>query len=167
MNIYLIGFMGSGKSHIGRLLAERLGYSFLDLDVEITQDANKSISQIFAEEGEAAFRLQEADALRKTAALSKTVIATGGGCPCFHENMAWINANGCAIFLNPSVDCLLQRLALELAKRPLLANKNEAELREYIRGLMAERLKFYQQAAFIVELEEESEILNAILTFIP
>ena len=166
MNIYLIGLMGSGKSHIGWLLAERLGYLFLNLDDAIEKTADKSISSIFEQQGELKFRGIEAAELRKTEALINTVIACGGGTPCFQDNMQWINDNGFSIFLNPSLNCITERLKSETEKRPILKGKDNAELVKTITELFTKRLPFYQQAKLKIESENELEILNKILSFI-
>ena len=126
MKLYLTGFMGSGKSLIGKKLAEKLQFKFLDLDTAIEEYAGKSVAEIFVEKGEAAFREMEQKMVRQTDKLQNTIIATGGGTPCFYENMDWMNKHGLTIFLEVSPEILAQRLKGEKQKRPLLAGKNES-----------------------------------------
>jgi shikimate kinase len=166
MNIYLIGLMGSGKSHIGKLLAQKLNYRFLDLDDAIEKSENKSIAEIFETDGEIEFRKLEAVQLQKTGELKNTVISCGGGTPCFHENIKWINDNGFSVFLNPSLNCIIERLKNETEKRPILKGKDNEELLKIITELFTNRLSFYQQAILKIESENELEILNKILSFI-
>ena len=99
MKIYLVGFMGCGKSTYGKKLAGKLKYSSVDLDKLVEEKAGKTVYEIFESEGEDAFRKLEAEALRETADLDNCVIATGGGAPAYWENMAWMNENGKAVFL--------------------------------------------------------------------
>lgn len=136
--------MGSGKSHVGSRLAILLGCPFIDLDDEIERRAGKTISRIFAEDGEAVFRQQETEALRATAALPTAVVATGGGAPCFHDNMAWMNANGITIFIDPELEVLLARLEAGRAHRPLL--QSAAELKELVTTRLESRRPVYEQA---------------------
>lgn len=142
--IYLTGFMGSGKSHIGQRLAEVLGLPFLDLDEAIEENTGKTINNIFAEEGEAAFRELETAALRQTAELPPTVVSTGGGAPCFNENMDWMNQQGTTIFLDPPVSVLVQRLDTGRDHRPLLKPANE--LRAFITEKLASRRHHYEKS---------------------
>ena len=123
MRLFLIGFMGSGKSYVGSRLAEGLDMDFIDLDALIVEKAEKSIPEIFAEEGEMAFRTLERDCLRSLGSCDEVVVACGGGTPCFFDNMDWMNAQGMTIFLQTSVDLLAKRLLSEVAQRPLLAGK--------------------------------------------
>ncbi|WP_020571828.1 shikimate kinase [Neolewinella persica] len=137
--------MGCGKSYVGSRLAIELGVPFIDLDAEIEGTAGKSISAIFAEAGEAAFRRLETEALRATAALPAFVLATGGGAPCFHDNMAWMNANGTTVFLDPDLEVLLDRLEAGRDHRPLL--QSGTALRKLVVDKLADRRPIYEQAA--------------------
>jgi shikimate kinase len=112
----------------------------------------KTISQIFSESGEMEFRKMEAEYLRKTAQFSNSVIATGGGTPCFFENMEWMNNNGITIFLNASPGLISLRLATEKAKRPLLNSLTDEELAGFIQKKLAERIAFYHQAQLQLEI---------------
>jgi shikimate kinase len=157
MRIFLVGFMGSGKSHNGKKLAKVLNYNFIDLDDYIEEKAQQNIEQIFQQEGEAYFRHLEQNCLKSMTQFDNTVISTGGGAPCFSDNMQWMKENGVSIFLNPSVDILLHRLLPRTAHRPLIKGKSAIELRQYIQHKLEERMPFYSQADFTITLLKESE----------
>ncbi|NJK84331.1 MAG: shikimate kinase [Saprospiraceae bacterium] len=157
MRIFLIGFMGSGKSHNGKKLAKALNYNFIDLDDYIEEKAGKSIEEIFQQAGESYFRHLEQECLKSMTQFDDIVISTGGGAPCFSDNMAWIKKNGISIFLNPSVNILLHRLLPRTAHRPLLKGKSSEELYQYIHNKLEERVAFYNQADFTITLPNESE----------
>lgn len=148
--IYLIGFMGSGKSFTGRRLAGELELPFIDLDDYLEEKAGRTIFRIFEEEGEAVFRKMEAAALRETERFSAAVIACGGGTPCFGDNMEWMNAHGLTIYLKTPVELLLDRLISETAHRPLLRGLDRAGLRRYIEEKLAQRGPYYRRASVIV-----------------
>ena len=145
MRIYLIGFMGSGKSYLGRQLAKHLDYAFIDLDTFIEQLTGRSIHQYF-NESEEAFRKAEAACLRRTGKYVNTIIATGGGAPCYSDNMDWINAHGLSVYLKASNEALYKRLAPQRAQRPLLAGLNDEALLSYIQEKLAEREPVYLRA---------------------
>ncbi len=168
-NIYLIGFMGSGKSSIGIRLAQKWQRPFLDLDQQITQNTGQSISSLFADYGEAYFRKLEADTLHKTAALNSTIIALGGGTPCFFDNMSWLNAHGKTIYLYTSPPILAQRLMPERATRPLIAHiDNLPALTDFIEQKLAERSPFYQQATHVLNTDKLiiDDIINKLNSII-
>lgn len=146
MNIFLIGFMGSGKSTIGSSLARRLRYRFVDLDHLIETETGKSITRIFAEDGEEYFRNLEHSYLQTFTKNGNTVISTGGGTPCHHNNMDFMNANGITVYLSPTPDILVGRLANARSSRPLVANKSRTELLEYIVETLKIRDEFYTRA---------------------
>ena len=165
-NIYLIGFMGCGKSYIGRQLAERLAYNFVDMDAYLESKEGKTISQIFQEGGEALFRQLERDYLTASGDFENTVIATGGGCPCFHDNMEWMDVNGQTVYLKTTTPILVDRLQAETAHRPLLAGKSRAELAMFIDKKLQERGPYYEQAQVIFEYQtgiEGAEELSFLL----
>lgn len=140
--------MCSGKTTLGRLLAERTGYGFVDLDEYIVARQGKSINEIFAETGEDGFRNMERQALHEVAeGEERTIIATGGGTPCFFDNMEYINANGRSVYLYSSREALLDRLQRYSASRPLLKGKNREELGEYVSSALSRRERFYNMAA--------------------
>lgn len=149
-NIFLVGFMGSGKSHWGKIWAEENKCSFVDLDEVIEKMAGKTIAQLFEINGEDYFRKLEAETLRSCASLQNTLIASGGGTPCYHDNMEWMNANGVTIYLSCTAREVLKRVEEEQEKRPLLKKLNQAELLFFIEQKLAERLPFYSQATYSV-----------------
>ncbi|MEL6658581.1 MAG: shikimate kinase [Bacteroidota bacterium] len=144
--IYLIGFMGSGKSHVGKKLAAALYCPFSDLDALIESGSGLPIRDIFAQYGEAYFRLLERRVLHDTAHGPKRIVATGGGAPCFFNNMEWINRHGLAIYLEASPEVLAERLWRGRTKRPLVASLQKEELLPFIKRKIAERSDYYQQA---------------------
>jgi shikimate kinase len=147
---YLVGFMGSGKSTVGVKLAKKLGFDFLDLDVEIEQSEKLSITSIFETHGEDYFRQKESEYLRQTSRFQNTVISCGGGTPCHSNNMDWILENGKAIYLQLNTGSILSRLKLSLQTRPMLANKSITELSSWIRGRLEERSPFYLRADLVI-----------------
>lgn len=151
MRIFLIGFMGSGKSHTGRRLAAALGYLFQDLDDWIAKQAQRSIPQIFEQDGELGFRKIEQAALHDMAAFEQVVVACGGGTPCFFDNMSWMNQNGTTVFLQTPVEILLKRLQKGKHQRPLLKDKTEDALLDFIQQKLNERLPYYEKASIIQE----------------
>lgn len=153
--------MGSGKSFVGRQLASLLGSPFIDLDEVIEARAGKTISHLFAEDGEAVFRRLETEALRATAALPAFVLATGGGAPCFHENMDWMNANGITVFLDPDLEVLLARLEAGRAHRPLL--QSAAALQQLVEERLAARRPVYEKARVHLRGEEADGDVAALL----
>ena len=151
MLVFLIGFMGAGKTHLGRSLAQSLGYQFIDLDSHIEAAAGCSIPQIFTQEGEAAFRLREQEALHSTvnqlsAQKTSCVIACGGGTPCHHENLDFMKTQGFVIYLDVAPDILCERLLQQPRHRPLLPWQTKEELLPHIQQLLETRRPFYTQA---------------------
>ncbi len=159
MKVFLVGFMGCGKTTLGRLFARRLGWPFLDLDLEIERRAGKTIPDIFQQEGEATFRKLEADALRSLEPLERAVISTGGGAPCFHENMDWMNQHGCTVFLHLDPEALAARLAPQAAHRPLLRGLQGKELLLTIQNQLEARHPFYRRAKFVLDARKAPEVL--------
>ena len=148
--------MGSGKSTIGPILANVLGYAFVDLDEAIAQQAGRPVQRIFAEEGEAAFRKLEHEALRETGQRNALVVAVGGGALTFEENLQWALSNGVVIYLYVSLDDLIGRLLHGRTVRPLLLDESgevmpKKDLREKVADMMARRESFYKQAHLTVE----------------
>jgi shikimate kinase len=146
MKIFLIGFMGSGKSTFGKKLSEALHIPLMDLDENIEKREALTVTEIFQKKGENYFRTVEAEALRKTKRYTDAVIATGGGAPCFHDNMKWMNENGTTIYLHSSAGELYHRLLSDRQNRPLLASVSDVELLEFIMGALGRREKFYSMA---------------------
>ncbi|OWY19300.1 shikimate kinase [Sphingobacteriales bacterium UPWRP_1] len=149
--IFLIGFMGTGKSTIGRLLAGLLGCKFIDLDTLVEQIAGLSISQIFEQKGEPWFRNTEAECLRQTIQYAEVIVATGGGTPCHNENMRWMNEHGITIFLQTSPRVLAKRLRKAMLHRPLIAGfENKQKLLTYVENKLVERHYYYDQCQITV-----------------
>jgi shikimate kinase len=159
MNIYLIGLPGSGKSTLGKRLAQALNYHFIDLDHYIEKASNRTIEQIFQEEGEHGFRLKEKAALHELSNLSRHVIATGGGAPCFFDNMDWMNTHGLTLFINPGIEPLATRLnKMDNTHRPMLLGKSYPEIKAFLEVKSKERLPFYELATI--------EFTNPLLNYV-
>lgn len=152
MKIFLIGFMGCGKTHWGRQLGQKLQIPFFDLDEKIVEQEGRSVSQIFEEEGEEYFRMLEKEILYMLTDGHETfVMATGGGTPCFYNNIDYLKQKGTVVWLNCPVECLYQRLIKEKEQRPLLRRIPDAELKSYIVRKFSNRKIFYQQAGVIIQ----------------
>jgi shikimate kinase len=148
---FLIGYMGSGKTTLGKQLAKKLNLQFIDMDMFIENRYHKSITAIFEEKGEAAFREIERKALQEILNFENVVISTGGGMPCFFNNMDLMNQSGITIYLKVSVDELAERLKKSKQKRPLIKNKDPEEIKNYIAANLEKRELFYNRATFIFE----------------
>ncbi len=162
--IFLIGFMGCGKTFYGRHLAARLGWNFVDLDEAIEQKAGATIAEIFKTEGAARFRELEQAALRATFSLEETVVATGGGAPVHFENMDEMCANGLVVYLKTPARLLASRLVGETEQRPLIAGFDEEMLREFIGAELARRRRIYGRAHLTVEQRRNSSRFLAKIT---
>lgn len=155
---FLTGFPGSGKSHTGRQLADRLGLPFYDLDTEIEEAVGNSVPEIFAQHGEEYFRRLERDVLAELISrCPRAVIATGGGTPCFYDNNNLLLCSGIVVFLHVSPKLLLTRLKRETEKRPLLHGKSEQELKEYISRKTIERLPYYQKCHLAIRQSTDTQ----------
>lgn len=162
MKIFLIGFMGCGKTHWGQILSEKLHVPFFDLDEKIVEHKSKSIPEIFETEGEEQFRLLEKDVLHLLSESHENfVMATGGGTPCFFNNIDYLKRQGTVVWINCSTECLHKRLIKEKNKRPLIANVADDELKSYIIRKYSSRKIFYQQANVILP-EEVITIENLV-----
>ncbi len=149
--IFLIGFMGSGKSTHGSGLAKKLGYDFVDMDYLIEETAGMTVASIFNEHGEAVFRKWEHDILLELCKRDKVVISTGGGAPC-HNNMIGIMcSHGATVYIKLSPKALKERLLRSKTERPLIKGKSESELLEFITAMLSEREQYYKQASLIVD----------------
>ena len=161
MKIFLIGFMGSGKTHWGRLLSAKLGLSFYDLDTVIVEKEKRSVSDLFAEKGEEYFRYQEKETLEGIVEQQDGfILSCGGGTPCFFNNIEFMKKNGKVIWLNTSIEALRQRLLKERMSRPLIRAVDDADLSRYIIRKLSERRMYYQQAD--VTVNEESITLEEL-----
>ena len=153
MRIFLIGFMGSGKSSWGRQWAERYNYKFVDLDEAIEAKEGESVAMIFEKKGETVFRLWETRVLRTMGQNDNCIIACGGGTPCFHDNMDWIKEHGTSCYLEASPAFILERVKDEKDKRPLIRKMNEAELLFFIEKTLKERMPYYSRADHHLQVE--------------
>jgi shikimate kinase len=149
--IYLVGYMASGKSNLGSELAGRLNYAFTDLDWIFEERYHISILDFFQKYDEPAFRNIEAKLLRETMSLEDTVISTGGGTPCFHNNMAFIREAGKSVYLRWDIPDIVARLKIIRRKRPLLKDIEAGDLEQFVKVHLAEREHFYLQADLIFE----------------
>lgn len=157
MRLYLLGFMGSGKSFSGKRLAEKFGMSFIDLDNFIEEKQGRTIREIFEKEGEDYFRKIEKMCLLEMGQKEMTIISTGGGTPCFFDNMKWMNENGVTVFLETSVEVLSNRLFDEMQKRPLLKGLSKEELKHFIEKKLEERNPFYHQTQILYQQNLEGQ----------
>lgn len=161
--IFLIGYMGAGKSTMGKSLAQVMDLEFIDLDNFIEARQHKTIKEIFAEEGEQGFRQVERRSLEEVAAYENVIISLGGGTPCFFDNMDVVNRAGKSVYLKPSEEVLLRRLIKGKYKRPLLADKSDDEILQVIREQLAWREPFYLKANLTFEashLENKADIVQ-------
>ena len=144
--IYIIGFMGSGKTTAGKKLASLLGWSFIDLDKRIEEYAGKTIPEIFSQSGEDYFRIIETQLLRNLKMCTKTVISTGGGTPCYIDNMDYMIETGLTIYLKLTPAELKSRLSQSKGKRPLIKDLDQNELTTFIKEKLAVREKWYERS---------------------
>jgi shikimate kinase len=151
MRIFFIGFMGSGKSTWGRLIAEQLGEQFFDLDDMIEKRVNMKISDIFEKKGESYFRKIEGVCLRELYEVESFVLACGGGAPCHFDNMALMNSWGVTVWMNTPKQVMATRLLEEAENRPLVKGMSPAKLQEFIDDKLEERLQFYNQAKLVID----------------
>jgi shikimate kinase len=166
MNIILIGYMGSGKSTVGKLLAAQLQMNFIDADAEIEKEEGIAISEIFKSQGEAHFRALEVEFLLHNE-FENSVIATGGGMPCFHNNMSRLNLLGTTVYLSLDAGTLVDHLLIESEskKRPLISANNRADLIREINSRLAVRKDFYEQSLLTINAGlSVDKIVNDVLS---
>lgn len=167
MRIFLIGFMGSGKTHWGKELASQCSIPFFDLDERIVLAEGKTISEIFAESGEEYFRIKEREMLEQLIEENESlVLSSGGGTPCFFNNIELMKKEGTVVWLNTNIEVLADRLIKEKQKRPLLRNLADDDLRGYIVKKLNERRMYYQQADLTIDNEcdlSSSQLIQTIL----
>lgn len=152
--IFLIGYMGAGKTTVGKVLSRQLGLSFIDLDHYIEARFHKTVGQLFAEKGEEAFRDIERRMLREVAMFEDVLVSTGGGAPCFFDNMEFMNGVGQTVYLKVSVGELANRLELCKTTRPVLKGRTGDELRAFISESLEKREPFYKKATIVFDAEE-------------
>ena len=155
--IFLIGMMGAGKTYWAQKMAKWNKCVGYDLDALIEMNEEKTIAEIFEEEGEEYFRKVEAKILRWFKEKKKFIIATGGGTPCFQENMSWMKKEGLVIWLDPSLEVLVNRLSLEKQQRPLIASLNDNEIAAFIENKLVERHSYYAQAHYRINTDSMKE----------
>ena len=163
--IILIGYMGAGKTTLGKVLARETGLQFFDLDSYIEDRFHKKVPQIFAEKGEEAFRDIERRMLHEVAEFEDVVISCGGGTPCFFDNMDYMNQAGESVFLDVDVKVLFRRLKVAKQQRPLLAEKTDEELMNFIVEALQKRLPYYTQAKHVFngeQLEDRHQIQQSV-----
>jgi shikimate kinase len=162
MKIFLIGFMGSGKTHWGQLLSEKLGIPLFDLDAQVEEYAGKSIAEIFATEGEEHFRIQEKDVLYIiTESHESFVMACGGGSPCYFNNIEYMQQAGTTVWINTPLELLYQRLVKEKEKRPLIKELTDEQLKSFISKKFADRKIYYEQAD--IKMDDEPVQLEKLI----
>ena len=164
VRVFLIGFMGSGKTYWGNIWAKQSGLAFYDLDEVIEKEQHKTINAIFEKDGEAHFRKIETVALKTFSEKNDCIIACGGGTACFNGNMQWMNANGKTIYLSATPQYIFDRILDDKDKRPLIKNYNKAEMGFFIEQKLKEREPFYNQAQIILPVNELNE--NSLKTII-
>ena len=152
--IYIVGYMGAGKSTTARRLAKRLGWEVVDTDDMFEAKYKISVCDFFNKYDETLYRKLESEVLKETETLDNAVVATGGGTACYFDNMEWMNAHGLTLFLRISEQAAVDRLLHAKRKRPLAIGKSEEELTEFVKQHYAERLPFYEQARLTVKSED-------------
>lgn len=155
--VILIGYMAVGKTTIARLLSEKKGVKFIDLDNFIEEKTNLGISELFKLKGEIYFRKIEHEIFKDIVTNDEIlVISTGGGTPCYADNHLFLNGENCiSIYLRASLSVILQRLKSEKETRPLVANQSEEELKDFVAKHLFERSYFYNQATFTIEVDNK------------
>ena len=150
--IILIGYMGSGKTTVGKALAKEIGLPFYDLDWYIESRMRKKVSQIFAEQGEEGFRRIERNMLHEVAEFEDVVVSCGGGTPCFFDNMDYLNAQAQVVYLKADPEVLHKHLLMGKGDRPLLKGKTSEELITFIREQLEKREPFYAKARYTLDV---------------
>ncbi|MBE6292842.1 MAG: shikimate kinase [Bacteroidales bacterium] len=166
--ILLVGFMAAGKTTLGKALAKELGLQFIDLDHYIEARYHRTISQLFAEKGEYGFRKIEQSMLHEVAEFEDVIISTGGGTPCFFDNMEFMNRQGTTVYLQASTEVIHTRLTIARVQRPLVTGKSEAELRTYIAETLQLRIPYYHQAHYTFcseKLEDSTQVSDTVSQF--
>jgi len=162
MRIYLVGYMGCGKSTIGRKVAELLEMTFVDLDKYIEERYFKSVPAIFADEGEGGFRDKERTSLLEVSQFENVVVGTGGGTPCFFDNMEVMNNNGITVYIAPDTEILAARLLKSRTERPLIAGKSPENLISFINDALLKRAPFYEKSKIIIRGENNLDVQTVI-----
>ncbi len=169
MTLFIIGYMASGKTTIGRALARKTGLRHIDLDFYIEQRFHSTVREIFANKGEAEFRRIESAMLREVGEMTDVIVSCGGGTPCFGDNMDYMNSRGLTVCLQASDDVIADRIIDAGNKRPLMAGKSKDEVLTTLREHMKVRKPFYDKAAIIISgdrLENKSQIAETVDDFV-
>ena len=154
VRIFLTGYMGAGKTTLGKAFARQMNISFIDLDWYIEERFHKTVGELFTERGETGFRELERSMLHEVAEFENVVISTGGGAPCFFDNMEFMNRVGKTVFLDVHPDVLFRRLRVAKQQRPILQGKEDDELKVFIVQALEKRSSFYHQAQYIFNADE-------------
>ncbi|ANU59462.1 shikimate kinase [Bacteroides caecimuris] len=165
VRIFLTGYMGAGKTTLGKAFARRMDISFIDLDWYIEERFHKTVGELFTERGETGFRELERNMLHEVAEFENVVISTGGGTPCFFDNMDFMNQTGKTVFLDVYPDVLFRRLRVAKQQRPILQGKEDDELKVFIVQALEKRAPFYHQAQYVFnadELEDRWQIETSV-----
>ena len=149
VRIFLTGYMGAGKTTLGKAFARKMNVPFVDLDWYIEERFHKTVGELFTERGETGFRELERNMLHEVAEFENVVISTGGGAPCFFDNMEFMNRVGKTVFLDVHPDVLFRRLRIAKQQRPILQGKEDDELKAFIIRALEQRAPFYTQAQYI------------------
>lgn len=166
MKIFLIGFMGAGKSTVGRSVAKRMQLSFIDLDRAVESAEGLTIPQIFSLHGQSYFRAAESRVLREISLQDDVVIATGGGTPCFDDNMTYMKENGITVYLKLEAKVLMSRLQNAKTNRPLIQDKTSDELLQYIIDTLSQREVIYNTSQVIIDnTTRDTSILENVLSY--
>lgn len=156
--VFLIGYMGAGKTTLGKAFAREMKLSFVDQDWYMEERFHKTVSEIFTERGEEGFRELERQMLHEIAEFEDVVISTGGGTPCYFDNMEFMSQKGDTVFLNVNQQVLFNRLKVATHSRPILQGRENDELKEFIGAAIQKRLPFYQKAKFTFDANELDNI---------
>ena len=168
IRIFLTGYMGAGKTTLGRALAAEIGIPFIDLDHYIEKRYCKTIALLFAEKGEEGFREIERRMLHEVGEFEDVIISTGGGTPCFFDNIEYMNAQGTTVYLDVPVERLFISLSIARSKRPLIKEKNDEELLAFITEQLAKRAPHYSKAQYSFKadrLEDITQVKDSVEAF--
>lgn len=166
-SIIIVGYMGAGKTTLGKVLAKDLGLQFYDLDWYIEGRMRKTVPQIFAERGEEGFRQIERNLLHEAAEFEDIVLSCGGGTPCFFDNMDYMNSRGETVYLKADPEILYMHLKMGKVERPLLKNKTPEQMKEFIKEQLSHREKYYLKAKNVLDvslLDNYSKIKISVAT---
>lgn len=165
--IILLGYMGAGKTTLGKALSDSLGLPFYDLDWYIESRMHKTVKAIFDTQGEEGFRRIERNMLHEVAEFENVIVSCGGGTPCFFDNMSYMNAQGHTVYLKASPEVLHEHLKMGRTVRPLLLNKTPEEVRTFISAQLKERERYYSMARYTLDvnlLDNRSKIKLTVNT---